>query len=441
MLDGFAIVLIVAALFAGLQAIAMRNWLRDTRQSCRQWISSCRDGRRRLQPRESAIADLERQLATSFWSTLLRRLGIVAPLVGVILTVGSIILGGDGIGSLFAPPDSGKSFGSDPLSASFGVSRLAPLLAGVAAGALLAILNQVLCAFATYREERAVALSTEAVSGELFRDTDYRLEDVVAGIERAGTRLAAVSEGLSQMLAGATGSIESVRSNCESSASLLSGAARGLQEALVQPIQVIAASATAVRDSMERLSSEVGTSSVALARSAGSAASALERSVEEHRRTMSSLEKLFVDLDSAARQLKGLSSELSSVPLEAFSTSLRDATASVGSQSLQVVAALERIGDIQSRWQVAVERMPGISDESANKIRRMEETVSRNEDATRRLVDEYEALGTTVTALVGSLRVAQAAVSAGGVSASGEPNIPRSLSRGLFSAARGERAQ
>ena len=59
---------------------------RSARERGVQWMKEIEAGDRGQQTRDSAILDLERALATCPHASLLRKLGVIAPLLGVTLT-------------------------------------------------------------------------------------------------------------------------------------------------------------------------------------------------------------------------------------------------------------------------------------------------------------------------------------------------------------------
>ena len=85
------IAICVGLLFLALQFWKYRQAKSSVQSRCTQWARSCSDGKRRGQTRESAVLDLERSLAGNPDMSFLRRLGVIAPLIGVALTAVSVL--------------------------------------------------------------------------------------------------------------------------------------------------------------------------------------------------------------------------------------------------------------------------------------------------------------------------------------------------------------
>ena len=228
-------------MFLCLQVGTLIGAHHDIARRCKVWFLSCQSGRRRHQSRSFAISELERSIAFSPWSTTLRKLGVVAPLLGVVLTAGSIVIGdsADVIGKISGTPSERSHM----------LSALAPLLAGVCTGAVLAILNQFFTSILHQTEARLVLSAIDTVDESSFTDADIRIEKVTLQIEAAGVSLA---EAILALNLGVRESAEVVRclnEGCVNSTKALSEVAGQLQSAVSGPARAFEVAAQEMTES------------------------------------------------------------------------------------------------------------------------------------------------------------------------------------------------
>jgi hypothetical protein len=289
--------------------------VRGLRARTDYWTGEAKLGRYRRQTREAAISELERQLALLPTSISLRRLGVMAPLLGVVLTTGSIVFGetaarlgtdGGGVGDLRGM-----------------LRELSPLLAGVSVGAVLAIVNQFLSIVLHRVEYECLGKALLDVQDCTFRDTDDRLDLITDQIGAAGKALDVVTRHLDQAVRVSTESVERLTATITSAANQLKSVTTDLRGTLEIPASAFAESASEFTES---------------ARAVGSDFRGLSKALEMMHKTgierLESIQTMHAEaIQTQIRAVQGLSGDLrklGDMHVGAFEASLQSAADSTG---------------------------------------------------------------------------------------------------------------
>ena len=211
-------VLLVSFAFLVLQVWAWQRARSENARTFSEWLASRDDGRRAQQTRESALLDLERSLSSCWYAAILRRSGVVAPLLGVTLTAIGFIAGSDAMSSL-------ASVGREPSSIA---GELAPLFYGVTGGAVLAIASQVLLAMLAKHDEWLIRLALAPEDLDKFHRPESSFEQYVDGLRAATTELSASTVQLREMMAGAVDGYRQVSESSNTFARQLSSTSESL---------------------------------------------------------------------------------------------------------------------------------------------------------------------------------------------------------------------
>lgn len=235
-----------------------------------KWASSPSHFNRRS--RDELLRQLDHLILSDKWRLMLRRLSVMAPLFGLLLTA---------LGFIFLNPGSIlASVGSDAkIEATNVFQALQPLYSGVLVGTSLAIINQILLqgieqAGIEVRESCdviAVQSSANAVS-----DAIADLGDVIRGITAAAqARLASAisdSEGQIRQFAtsasNASETLAAITVEYNSHKGSLTAASTGFGSVVEAISRQMDAGATALRGEIQDLNSKLASTTVALCRSA-----------------------------------------------------------------------------------------------------------------------------------------------------------------------------
>jgi|GEM_PF-2037807 len=244
MIDSLLTVVIgVGVLGVVVQLIVLQSAQADIRVRTRDWSERAAAKGYRRQTRDSAIAELERSLACSTPGVALRKLGIIAPLLGVVLTASSIMYSKSSLASLL--------IGSESKSVEV-IASLAPLLAGVTVGALLAIFNQVMLIALHREEDRLLRDVFVGLENGWFRDTDDRIDLITQQIGSLG-------ESLAQLLKQLSDGMRSVIAGGEQLTTAVSNVAQSLEEAAADFAEVIAVPSREFKSAAQDISNTAAT--------------------------------------------------------------------------------------------------------------------------------------------------------------------------------------
>ena len=248
MTDMLIIIAWIGVTGLAIQLVVLWLAVRGIRVRTECWFDDARSGRFRRQTRTAAIAELERRLLLLPSAVSLRKLGVMAPLVGVILTAASIVYGKAAVSLDAAWADAG---GMNAL-----LSGLAPLLAGVAVGAMLAIVNQILLMLLHLVEDRRLAGVLHRTSDDWFRESDDRVDLVADRITEAGRALEEATRQLEQITQTSAQALERLVGSVAGATTQLESVATMLQKATEVPARAFAQSASELTDSARAVGSD-----------------------------------------------------------------------------------------------------------------------------------------------------------------------------------------
>jgi len=246
-------VLAVGAFFAVLQWITYAGARAAIVARCNSWVTSCKKRERTAQTRDSAVADLERILALNPRLGLLRRLGVIAPLLGVTLTAGSVLLGG-----VFGAPILGMAASSSAGQSPVSLVTVGPLFWGVCVGAVLAMFNQFLVHRASVIEDELFRSAIEPRVSGLFRDSEDRMDIVIRHIESAGLSLGRSISGVEQVLMKAQESMVQVHGAGLQAATSFTQFATGFEATMAAPVRSLTAAAAEMRGGAIEVTKQFG---------------------------------------------------------------------------------------------------------------------------------------------------------------------------------------
>ena len=355
------------AICVGLLFLALQFWkYRQARSSvqtrCRQWADSCLEGKRRGQTRESGVLDLERSLASNPDMALLRRLGVIAPLIGVALTAMSVLSLGFGGGSGALQTTLLESTNIAVVAAGI----INPLFWGVSVGAILAILNQFFVHHASKFEDACFAecIDPERASG--FRDTEDRLDALIKQFDEAALRLGQSADIVGSMLKTARAAMEGMNEACNEAATELSGISVRLNDALRAPTKDFVDAATGMRKTALDAAKQFSTGIASLSKQASTVEQRIATALERNREVIEAQAK---SADAVSEAARALQAHIGQIPADAFSTlasQVRTAEAALGQLHAEVAKVSDKLPASIARFAETVDTE---SDRAADQIK------------------------------------------------------------------------
>jgi hypothetical protein len=320
------IAICVGLLFLALQFWKYRQAKSSVQSRCTQWARSCSDGKRRGQTRESAVLDLERSLAGNPDMSFLRRLGVIAPLIGVALTAVSVL--SLGFGGSSAALQTTLLESSNVAIVAAGIIN--PLFWGVSVGAVLAILNQLFLHHATKFEDTCFAECIDPARASGFRDTDDRLDALIKQFDEAALRLGQSADIVGNMLKTARAAMEGMNEACNEAATSLGGISVNLNEALRAPTKDFVDAAAGMRKTALDAAKQFSTGITALSKQTTTVEQRIGAALERNAEVVDAQAK---SADAVAKAAQLLQSRVGQMPADAFSTlasQVRTAEAALG---------------------------------------------------------------------------------------------------------------
>jgi len=331
------VTLAVATCFALLQVITLRAALAAGVKGARNWVAGAQSG----QLRQLSWADARRELVAAVFEgtsvILFRRLGTMAPLLGVVLTVLAIT---QGVGRA-AIVDAGEGTSTPALGGLISGEGVTALLAGVACGALLAIFNQLL-SVVLHRGQRQSVVSAQGLTNRnMFRDTDDRLDTVVATIHESAVALKAGVLALQS----ATKQTELITTDfaaaTERAAVLLRESAVSVRDALELPQRSLDESLSRLNRDLDRAGGDLVRITESLQLRSKTMSDTARDSSAQLQSTAAAFEASLAQLDAAASRLNETSSLLAASGVSSLPTEVRLTmnTLAVSADSLQRAAS------------------------------------------------------------------------------------------------------
>jgi methyl-accepting chemotaxis protein len=246
-----------------IQLIVFAKARRSARSRGAKWMDEIESGMRAEQERDSAIVDLERSLLSCPHVSLLRKLGVVAPLLGVTLTALAFILNSEVVAALMSQPSGSESESS--LDRGVLIQQaITPLFTGVLIGALLAIINQFLQALLAKQEDVELARASDPELISRFRDPDSAFERFADGIRESTAQLTESASVLRKMLDDTTLRMTELSNGAATLTGELRSGATSLREAIDVPSQELAAAAGTMRDAAQSVATKLKSGFVTL---------------------------------------------------------------------------------------------------------------------------------------------------------------------------------
>jgi hypothetical protein len=341
----FIVVIVVGIAGLFVQWLVLRAASTEIRLRTQGWLERAAAGAFRRQTRDDAIAELERALTLTPSAIALRRLGIMAPLLGVVLTAGSVMFSKASLATLVNV--------SETTTVVKIMEGLLPLLAGVTAGALLAIFNQLLLIVFHRAEDRLMNEAVSMLKNGWFRDTDDRVELVVE-------QIAGLGEAIAQMQQRIASVVQVTIDSGERLGMAISTVSKGLEKAASDFAEVIATPAREFKASAEEISKTAKVGWLAYQKVAeafeqvhetgfGRIAEVQRQQMETLRAEMASLEQLQALLGGAA-QLRlpdwNSSFDAASDAANSFGESMTTLVASLRARNEDVKTSLAQSSDL-----------------------------------------------------------------------------------------------
>lgn len=191
--------------------------------------------------RDQALHELDTRIASDWSYLLLQRMGIMAPLLGVVLTV---------VGFYWLKVDE-----SGEQSLQTILMAVTPLISGVGAGAVLALVNQALLQGVGGRLERLRMTARTWFDAAIWRHaglgTQAATAEAVAALERFAVAIAATADRhatSSMRIEASTASMKAAASQFEDMVRSFNGEIKGIPQALSVLRDATAASAKALQE-------------------------------------------------------------------------------------------------------------------------------------------------------------------------------------------------
>jgi hypothetical protein len=272
--------------------------------------------------RDQALAELDSRLAGDSKYLLLQRMGVMAPLLGVVLTV---------VGFLWL------HVGGDEQSLDSILAAVTPLVSGVGAGAILALINQVLLHRVGVRMERLRLTARHWFDAVIWSSVGFEARMAEEHSTVAMEQFASVMTGTAERHAVSAERLEASTQLIKHAASQLGGVAESLHgeleeipRTLAELRETLAASAAALQELIP-----IGTRSVSnLDVSVAAFRSTLDREFTEaarlYHRASQTLATSVAQLSGSASQLKTVAEDIRLAAATGASDELSEAVATGG---------------------------------------------------------------------------------------------------------------
>lgn len=281
------VIIAIGCGYLAMQLIVLVAAIREVSARCAGWRARCHGGAYRWVPRSQAILDVERALSTAPMSGILRRLGVTAPLLGVVLTTGAVM-----------------SVGGQEALRQVTVDGVLPLITGVLAGAVLAVVNQGLVAVLSWYTDRTLQRAIEQVSSmDVFRESGDVIEALIADLRTAASVLGASIESVGALAGRVGAAMESVTSGAELATERLAEVSTRLAEVVSGPAKDFQASSERMRGAAEDFSAKLLRASDTVGSSMGRIESRVESALAIQQLHFDSHSQAAMAITSASEEL------------------------------------------------------------------------------------------------------------------------------------------
>ena len=344
------VILVVGSAFFAAQCAVALMALRSIRAECDAWKAACLGGAMSGLTRDACVSALERQIDLDPRLAGLRRMGTMAPLLGVVLTAGAIVFGDSGpaLTALTSVGETGDSRGSAAVS-------LTPLFAGVCAGALLAIVNQLVQAVLGFAERRMVRTAVAGVAQVRFADNDDRIQRVAGTITAASEALQVAVGQLQSAARAAAGAAEELGGHCRKASSDLEDASKGFRTASVSIRESLEAAGSGMQEAMTQCAGKFTLATAALEELTSGAVARFDRAMARQAEVATRQSQLLSSVEQAARSFEAAIAPLKDSAVPDFQAAVRE---SVGEQRA-LAESSGRLLHAQRAWLTSAEDFAG----------------------------------------------------------------------------------
>jgi len=344
---------------------------RSARVRGAQWMREVDSASRAAQTRDSALLDLERALASCPRASLLRKLGVIAPLLGVTLTALAFMASAGIMSDMLGASELAGDPGGPERSALI-QRAISPLFLGVLVGALLAIFNQLLQALLARQEDAVIRVASSPALLGKFRDPDSAFERFAEGIRESTARLQEAAGLLEQMMSGSRTEFGALSDGARELSSELKSGAASFREAVETPAQEFAAAAGAMREAAQSVGSKMKSGFVTLG----------ERSLK--------LQQLLESI-AAAHEAETAKFAAASQGIEQALDGLRSASDQVRIAMAAVAGSIDRLeGRSASELSSHLERLRAATEQYVRMIEQASRSSSQQAAASGVLVESFE---------------------------------------------------
>ena len=343
-----------------VQMVLLRRCRAEIQVRCRVWLDECRRGQYQGHSRGEAVTELERLLGLAPFAAALRRVGVMAPLLGVVLTTGSIIA---------SQSDQARSG-----TRAFTMPELAPLLAGVSVGAVLAIINQYLLILVRRFEDREMRVVIQSIEPTWFSDTADRLGKIVSGIDAAGIALGSAIAQLSTASTQASVVIDQLGSALQASTERLGTLTGQLKAAVHEPAKDFVAAASELSLSSKTVATSYRTMTDTMQKLGDLSVTRLESMLDKQARQQQDQVEAVGVLSQASEKLRTSISALTDVR----ASEIREQFALAASSATSLAEAGARAAStIESTGSGFAERLQRATEQAEAALSRFESVLSR----------------------------------------------------------------
>lgn len=252
--------------------------------------------------RDDVLQELDTRVASSSDYLLLQRMGVMAPLLGVILTV---------LGFMWVDPPEDQE-----LSIGEMIKQVYPLVAGVGTGAILALINQGLLHLAGGKAEslrmRARTWFDAVIWSSVGLDTQAATVKAITAIEKMATSISASADQQSEnagRLVETTTAMRAAADEFREMVQAMGTDVKGLPETLAELRKATAASASALEELIPVGQRAVAGLDVSVAAFRSTVDHEFIEAAKKHRSSIDGLTDSVSEISASSRQVLGESAE------------------------------------------------------------------------------------------------------------------------------------
>ncbi len=410
------VIVAVGVVFFGIQILVYRGTQRSISDRCGGWVGSCKLGKRSAQTREAAIADLERALAMTPAFGTLRRLGVIAPLLGVLLTAGSVLLSRQWSDLM---QGTGEATGASPVMGGGVFQAMVPLFSGIFVGAFLAIFNQILVTLAHREEDRLFYMASDATIDCDFLRTDDRLAQIFSQIEVGGKQLFASSAAVESMLKTARHAMEGMYEACNAAVTDLNTIPPGIRAAIEEPVKDFVGAAREMRTGAQDAAKQFGTGIKTLSKQVEALEVQVVASLNRQTAATTNQVEMATSLAASARAFEAALAPLRSTTLKEFEQQVAGSAAAAMRATLALDGIERQCATAGEAFEQSTQKLSGAaltmsttcvdsvresSKQLSRSVRDAAQGIQENMKASAMSADQVRSAGEVISSLVGSMK-------------------------------------